>query len=138
MFLQRHQSSCLVMRDTTGISSRLGWAIQTLLKVRWETKGPFLVAIVELGFLSIFSKSQASSPFEALNSAFLSRAQRDVRLPVLMRQGTRTFSRVSTQDSDIPSSCEMQDEPAFNPLQQHLAFIQVRASRCPTHFRQQT
>ena len=27
------------------------------------------------------------------------------------------FSRVSTGDSDIPSSCEMKDEPAFKPLQ---------------------
>ena len=37
---------------------------------------PFLVATVILGFLSIFNKSQASSPFEALNSACLSRFQR--------------------------------------------------------------
>ena len=46
-----------------------------LLEVRWETKRPFLVGIVTLGFLSIFKKSQASSPFEALNSARLSRCQ---------------------------------------------------------------
>ena len=36
---------------------------------------------------------------------------RDVRPPVQMRQGTRFFSRVSKEDSDIPSSCEMKDEP---------------------------
>ena len=33
-----------------------------------------------------------------------------------MRHGTRVFSRVSTEYSDIPSSCEMKDEPAFKPL----------------------
>ena len=39
---------------------------------------------------------------------------RDVRFPVQMRQGTRVFSRVSTGESDIPSSSEMKDDPAFN------------------------
>ena len=29
---------------------------------------------------------------------------RDVRPPVQMRRGTRVFSRVTTEDSDIPSS----------------------------------
>ena len=38
--------------------------IQTLLEVRWETKGPFLVATDILAFLSIFKKSLASSAFE--------------------------------------------------------------------------
>ena len=32
-----------------------------------------------------------------------------------------TFSRVSTGDSDIPSSFEMKDEPAFKALQGKLA-----------------
>ena len=41
---------------------------------------------------------------------------RYVRHFVQMRWGTRVFSRVSTGDSDIPSSCEMKDEPAFKPL----------------------
>ena len=41
----------------------------------------------------------------------------DERPHVHMRQGTSAFSRVSTGDSDIPSSCEMKDEPAFKPLQ---------------------
>ena len=68
---------------------RLGRAIWTLLEVRRETKGPFLVATVILGFLSIFNKSQPSSPFEALNSACLSKFQRDVRPPVQMRRGPR-------------------------------------------------
>ena len=72
-----------------------------LLEVRWETKCPFLDATVILGFLSIFKKSQASSPFEALKSTCLSRYQMDVRPPVQMRRGPRAFSRVSTGDSDI-------------------------------------
>ena len=45
--------------------SKLESIIQTLLVVRWETKRPFLVCTVILGFLSIFKKSHASSPFEA-------------------------------------------------------------------------
>ena len=45
-------------------------------------KGTFLVATVILGFLSIFKKSQALSPFEALNSPYLLIFQIDVRSPV--------------------------------------------------------
>ena len=48
---------------------------RTLLEVRRETKQPFLDGTVILGFLSIFKKCQASSPFEALNSAHLSTCQ---------------------------------------------------------------
>ena len=40
---------------------------------------------VIFGFLSIFKKSKASSPFEALNSVCLSRCQSDVIPPVQMR-----------------------------------------------------
>ena len=82
--------------------------------------------------------SQASSTFEALNSVCHSKFQKDVRPPVQMRPGPRAFSRISTGDSDIPSSCEMKDEPAFKTLQGNLAFFLVRASRCPFHLRQQT
>ena len=57
VFVQRRQDSCLVTRDTSGISSRLGTVTQTLLKVKRETQHPFLVATVILGFLSIFNKS---------------------------------------------------------------------------------
>ena len=101
-------------------------------------QGPFLVATVILGLQSIFKKSQALSPSEALNSALLSSCQINVRPPVQMRRGPRAFSRVSTGDSDIPSSCEMKDKPAFKSLQGKLAFFQVRASRCRFHLRQQT
>ena len=56
LFVQRHQDSCLLTRDTSGISSRLGRALQMPLEVRPETQGIFLVATVILGFLSIFKK----------------------------------------------------------------------------------
>ena len=138
IFVQQRQDSCLVTRDTSGIFLKLGRTIQTLPEVRGETQSPFLVATVILGSLSILKKSQASSPFEALNSTCLSRCQRDVKLPVQIRRGPRALSRVSTVDSDIPSSCEMKDEPAFKPLQGNPAFFGIRASRCPFHLRQQT
>ena len=101
---------------------RIGRAILMLLKMRRETEGPFLVATVILGFLSIFNNSPASSPFEALNSACLSMCQSNVRPPVQMRPGTRAFSMASTWDSDFLSSCEIKDEPAFKPLQGKLTF----------------
>ena len=66
-FVQRSQVSCLVMTDTSGRKTRLGRTIRTLLEVRWEAMCPILVGTVILVFLSIFTKSQASSPFEALN-----------------------------------------------------------------------
>ena len=50
----------------------LGRTIRMLLEVWHETEGHFLVGTVILGFLTIFKKSQASSTFEALNSACLS------------------------------------------------------------------
>ena len=102
VFVKRCQDTCLVTRDTSGMSSRLGRAIRTLLDMRRETLGLFQVASVILGFLSIFKKRQASSPFEALNSACLSRYQRDVRTPVQVTWGNWAFSRVSTGDSDNP------------------------------------
>ena len=126
------------MSDTSGISSRLGRAIWMLLKVRQETQCPFLFATVILGFLSIFKQSQASSPFEALNSDCLTRCQSDVRPPVKMMRGTRAVSRVLTGDSVIPSCCEMKNVSAFKPLQGNPAFFRVRASLCPFHLRQQT
>ena len=63
VLVQGRQDSCLVTSNTSGISSWLDGAIRIILKVRRETQGPFLVATVILGFLSIFNKSQASSLF---------------------------------------------------------------------------
>ena len=63
---------------------------------------------------------------------------RDVRPPFQMSRVTRVFSRVSTEDSDIHSSCEMKDEPAFKPLQGNPTLFLVRESQYPLHLRQQT
>ena len=41
MFVQGRRDSCLVTRDTSGISMRPGRAIQMLLKMRRETEDPF-------------------------------------------------------------------------------------------------
>ena len=90
-----------------------------LLEVRQETEFHFLVGTVILGFLSIFKKSQASSPYEAWNSVCLLRVQRDVRPPVQMRRTPTAFYKVSTVDS----SCEMKDKTEFKPLQGNQAFF---------------
>ena len=89
-------------------------------------------------FLSIFTKNQASSTFEALNSGHLSKSQMDVRPSFQKRLRTMAFSRVSKGDSDIPSSCETKDEPAFMALQGKPTFFSVRASRGPLYLRQKT
>ena len=91
--------------------------------MREETEVHFLVGTVILGFLSIFKKSQASSPSEALNSVCLSRGQSDVRPPVQMMRTPTAFSRVSTGDLDMPSSCEIKDEPEFKPLRGYRTFF---------------
>ena len=109
--------------ESSGVSTRLGRTIRLLLEVRQETEFHFLVGTVILVFLSIFKKSQESSSYESLNSVCLSRGQRDVRPPVQMRQTPTAFSRVSTGHSDMPSSCEMKNEPEFKPLQGNRIFF---------------
>ena len=101
----------------------LGRKIQTLLEMSREAKLPLLVGTFILVFLSIFTKNQASSPFEALNSAHLSKSQMDVRQSVQKRLRTIALSMVSTGDADIPSSCEMKEDPAFKALQGKPAFF---------------
>ena len=128
-FVQRRLDSCLVT------SGKIGRATGTLLKVRRETQSPFSVSTAILGFLSIFKKNQASSPFESLNSKCLLWFQRDVRPPVQRRLGSRAFSMVSAGDSDISSYCEMKDEPAFKPQQGNTPFFRIRASWCAFHLR---
>ena len=109
--------------DNSGIETGVGRTIRTLLDVRQETVVHFVVSTVILGFLSIFKKKKAWSPFEALNSVCLSICQSDVIPPVQMRRRPTAFSRVSTGDSDIPSSCDMKHEPKFKPLQGNPAFF---------------
>ena len=77
----------------------------------------------DIGIPIHFKKSQALSPFEKLNSVCFLRCERDVIPPVQMRWRHTGFSRVSTGDSDIPLSCEMQHEPEFKPLQGSPAFF---------------
>ena len=101
----------------------LGRKIETILEVSREAKRPLLVGAFIFVFLSIFTKNQASSPFEALKSAHISKYQMDVRPSVQKSLKTMAFSRVSSGDSDIPSSCEMKDEAAFKPLQGKPAFF---------------
>ena len=50
-----------------------------LFRSRREAKRALLYGTVILVLISIFTKSQASSPFEAVNSAHLSMCQKDVR-----------------------------------------------------------
>ena len=91
--------------------------------MKQETEVHFLVGTVILGFLSIFKKSKGSSPFEALNSVRLSRGQSDMIPPVQMRRRPTAFSKVSTGDSEIPSSCDMKHEPKFKLRQGNLALF---------------
>ena len=91
--------------------------------MRQETEVHFLFGRVILGLLSIFKKSQASAPHEAFNFECLSRVQRDMRHPVPFRWKPMAFSRVSTGDSDMRSSCEMKYEPEFKTLQGNRAFF---------------
>ena len=71
VFVQRRQDTCLVTWEISIIFSTFGRAIRTLPEVRRDTQDPFPVPAGILEFLSIFKKSKASSPFEALNSACL-------------------------------------------------------------------
>ena len=48
------------------------------------------------------------------------------------------FYSLPTGDSNIPSSCEMKDEPALKTLQGNPTFFRVRACLYPLHLRQQT
>ena len=94
-----------------------------LLEVSREAKRPLLVGTVILVFQSVFTKGQASSPVETLNSGHLSKSLLEVTTSVQKMLRTMAFSRVSTGYSDIPSSCEMKDEPTFMALQRNPAFL---------------
>ena len=91
LFVHRRQDSYLVTMYNPGIETTLSRTIRTHLDVKQETEVHVLVGTVILGFLSVFRKSQASTPFEALNSVCLSRYQSDVIPPIQMRRRTMTF-----------------------------------------------
>ena len=82
-----------------GHLGKLSYAWQenrTLLEVSREAKRPLLFGRVILVFLSIFTKSQASSSFEARNSVHLSTCQR-MRGPLSRRGGVLWLSLESPQ-----------------------------------------
>ena len=83
-----------------------------VLEVKCEFRSLFLFDTVILGFLTILKNCQASSTLEAVNSTWLLNCQRHVRPLSQMKWRPRAFSRVSTGDSDILSSCDMNDEHA--------------------------
>ena len=83
-----------------------------LLDVKWEFRSLFLFDTVILVFITILKNCQPSSTFEAVNSTWLSSCQRHVRTLFEMNWRPRAFGRVSTGDSDILSSCDMNDEHA--------------------------
>ena len=82
------------------------------MEVKSEFRSLFLFDTVILGFLTILKNCQASSTFEAVNSTWLSRCQRHVRPLFVMKLRPRAFCRISKWDSDILSSCDMNDEHA--------------------------
>ena len=94
------------------MKTRPGRTIRTLLEVKWEFRSLFLFDRVILGFLTILKNCPASSTFEAVNFKWLSRWQRHVRPLAQMKWRPTAFCRVSTGDSDILSSCDMNDEHA--------------------------
>ena len=94
------------------MKTRRGTTIRTLLEVYWEFRFLFLFDTVILGFLTILKICQALSTFEAVNSTWFSSCQRHVMPLFEMKWRPRAFCRVSTGDSDILSSCDMNDEHA--------------------------
>ena len=58
----------------------------------------------DIGISINFQEASSLVSFRSLELHEPLEVSRDVRPPVQMRRGTRVFSRVSTEDSDIPSS----------------------------------
>ena len=92
----------------------------------------------DIGIPINFQEESSLFSFGSLDLREPLEVSRDVRPPVHMTRGTRVSSRISTQESDIPSSCQMKDEPAFKPLQGNPTLFLVRESRYPLHLRHNT
>ena len=90
----------------------------------------------DIGISINFQEESGIVTFGSIDLGPALEVSRDVRPCVLMRQGTRAFSRECSEDSDIPLSCEMKEEPAFKPLLGNPTFFRVRASRYPLHLTQ--
>ena len=113
-FVQWIQDTCLGMRDISGMLTKHCRTIRPLLEFKWEFKSLFLFDTVKLGFLTILKNCQASSTFQAVNSTWLSICQRHVTPFFDMKWRPRTFCRILTGDSDILSSCDMNDAHAWS------------------------
>ena len=82
------------------------------MEFKREFRSLFLFERVILGLLTILKNCQASSTFEAVNSTWLLSCQRHFRPLFDMKWRPRAFCRVSTVDSDIVSSRDMNEEHA--------------------------
>ena len=82
----------------------------------------------DIGIPIHFQKESDIVTFWSIEFRVPLQVSKDVIHPVQMRRRLTAFSRLSTRDSDIPSSCEMKDEHEFKPLQGNPAFFWVRAS----------
>ena len=90
----------------------------------------------DIGIPINFQEESSLVSFGSLELRDSLEVSRDVRPPVQVTRGTRVSSRISTQGSDIPSSCQMKDEPALKPLQGNPNLFLVRESRYQLHLKQ--
>ena len=77
----------------------------------------------DIGIPINFQEESSLVSFRSLELHKPLEVSKDVRPPVQMRRGTRVSSRIFTQDSDIPTSCDMKHERKFKPLQGNPAFF---------------
>ena len=138
VFVQRRQDSCLVARDNSRFYSRTWQGKWDASPAEAGDQGSLSTCHSNPGTPINFHEESGIVSFGGTDLRVPLEFSKDVRPPVAMRWGTRSFSVVSTGDSDILSSWEMQDEPAFKSLQAYPALFRVRASRCPFHLRPQT
>ena len=80
----------------------------------------------DIGIPINFQEESSLDSFWSLELHEPLEVSRDVRAPVKMMRGTRVSSRISIQDSNIASSCDMKHEPKFKPLEGNTAFFLVR------------
>ena len=77
--------------------------------INWHSNISIPINFHEESGIVTFSSNELSVPLEV---------SKDVSPSVQKRWRTMAFSRVSTGDSVIPSSCEMKNEPAFKPCRE--------------------
>ena len=80
----------------------------------------------DIGIPISFEEESSLISFWSLELHETIEVSRNVRPPVQMTWRTTVSYRISTEDSDIPSSCDMKHEPKFKPLQVNPAFFWVR------------